>query len=872
MIRRGRGAPWWPAALLLLLAVARAGAGEVVRERLPNGLVVLVHPEPGQLVSMGMWVRTGAALERPPGRGISHLLEHLLFKGKDVARRARALGGRLNAFTSFEWTAFELELPAARLREGMEVLRELVFSLRASPEDFAREREVVLREVDMNRDDPERRFHRLLWEVGFRRHPYAEPILGHVPALRALRLADLRRYWEARYVPRNAVLSVAGPLSPRAVVRAATSVFGSLPDRLPSVPVLPPAPSPWGPLRRVAEGPCEAARLGLAFRIPPALAPEAAPLDVLAAILGEGRCSRLFELRRRGLVQEVGAWTQALSRGGLLVIEALVRPESLSRAERAIHRELRRLRAEGVRPWEVRRARSLLRSELLRSLTTPGGWERQMALGELLYGDPQFWRRYLERLERVRPQDVQRAARRFLRRERLCTLVLRPRGASPEAPCPAPARGLPRVSRHRLRNGVRLLVERDPGCPLVFLRAVLRGGSAWEDRCGAAQLLARLLVEGTRRLSPRELWRRLEERGIRLWASAGRDAFVVGMDLPPAEFEEAVRVLAQVLFEPRLDERALERERRLLLAEIRRQREDPFRVAALQLRRALWPAHPYGRPLLGEEAAVRSLRREDLRRLHRRLFAPQRLVVAAFGGVPREGVSCLRRHLEAVRPGPGLPPLPPAGAPRPRRVRGELPGRRQAVAMVGFRVPGLRSPERPALRLLATVLGGQDGLVFTRVREERGLSYVAGASLALGLRGGMLVAYLATKPSRLGEALQRLRLALQGVQGLDPGAWEAARRDAVGCWMRALQDPGDRAELAARWEALGLGWEGLWEEGRRLEAVTLQQVKSLARRLLDPDRAVTSLVVPAPAAGTRRARPASEAATPAVGTGTCAGR
>lgn len=304
---RWRGGPAATAAAGPLTAPALPGRTEVVR--LGNGLTVALLDNPqAPLVTSVLWYRAGTRDEPPGHGGAAHFLEHMMFKGSErfgpgeIDRRTQALGGANNAFTDHDGTAYWFSFARDRWREALAIEADRMAGLTLDPEAVASERRVILEEIAMYEADPWDALHLAVEAELFDVHPYARPVLGTRPELKATGSAELAAFHRDRYRPDGAVLVVAGDLGAGGSEAAAAAVEGALGDLPAGATPRPEAPPARFPetLRRVERRKGEVGRLMLALPAPPAGHPDHAPLAMLTEILASGRASRLH----RALVDE----------------------------------------------------------------------------------------------------------------------------------------------------------------------------------------------------------------------------------------------------------------------------------------------------------------------------------------------------------------------------------------------------------------------------------------------------------------------------------------------------------------------------------------------------------------------------------------
>ena len=386
---------------------------------LSNGLRVVSYRMPNlETVSMGMWVGVGARHEAVTQQGISHLLEHMAFKGtkrrkaKDIAEEIEAVGGELNAATSLETTAYFARVLAADTGLGLDILADILLNPRHSETELEREREVILQEIAATRDSPDEIAYELLQEAAFPDQAIGRPILGTVASVKAFRSPDLRKFMKANYGAKRMVLSAAGKIDHAQLVRHAEALFGGMNGgaggRF--------EPALYGGGTRSSTKPFEQSHLLLAFQGPSYGAPDYYAAQVFSSLFGGGISSRLFqEVReRRGLCYSVYSSYWALADTGLFGIHAATGAEMLEKLITVVAAELRRAAASAPTEAEVDRAKAQIKAGMLMGLESSSARAEYMARQMLLFNrliDP---KETVARIEAVTPEAARSLAAKLL--------------------------------------------------------------------------------------------------------------------------------------------------------------------------------------------------------------------------------------------------------------------------------------------------------------------------------------------------------------------------------------------------------------------------------------------------------------------------
>ncbi len=833
------------------------------RVALDNGMVVLLMPtDDAPTVSIQAWVRAGSIHEQEHlGKGLTHLVEHMIFKGtehlepNEIWQRIHGAGGDMNAYTTLDRTVFHVDLPSDHWTSGLNVLAD-VLTYPAFPQgEWEKEKQVVLREMAMGRDDPRRVAHRLLMETAYRVHPMQVPVIGYEDLLRRATRDDLLDYFHKHYRPDNLVLAVAGAMDPAEAEAKVRSAFADFKRRPHAPVVLPEEPPQLAPRKAHRKGPFSVSRLHWAYHTVPLTHPDAPALDVLASIVGQGRSSRLNQSIReeQQLVYTIDAWSYTPLEPGLFSISATFPPRRSEDLVRALHREVKRWSTTAFSEQELEKARRRLLMNELRSLRSTHGLASAAAAGEFFAGDPTFTLQSIERLQAVTLDDVQRVASTWLGPDNRTTVLLEPETTpAPEAgdgPAAAAAAHPPAVVETEVLGGVPLLVRSDDRLPLVSIVAVLQGGllSEQEGSAGYTRLMAELLLRGTDEQSSAEIAREADSLGAQFSAFSGHDTFGLQIDGYAGDLEQLAGLLGRSLARPAFDETEVAKQRNIQIGNLRKQQERPLYHAAREVRRALFPDHPYQHTPVGTEEALQAADAAAIRDHYASLVTRSNLVLAVFGDV--EAADASRIVEEALSPIPDRAPsraFPEAPEPAvPTRADRRLDFE-QAVTLLGY--PGITHDHRQAdaARILERLLSGLSSDLAIDIREERGLVYYVGASNRIGIHPGAFVLYAGTREDALKEVEKLMRRELERLaeDGPRPSEMDRARRQLLHAYSERLQNNTALARDCARDELLGLGYAHALQWDDRLARVSREDVRALAGTLFDPEKAVLSIIRP----------------------------
>jgi zinc protease len=827
---------------------------------LPNGLTVIVQEDrSAPVVSVQAWCGTGSIDENEHlGAGLSHILEHMLFKGTKtrassaIVQKIQDVGGYINAYTSFDRTVYWIDVPKAGTSVALDILSDTMMNSTLPQEEYAKEQEVIRREFAMGMDDPDRMAGQLLFATAFQRHPYRLPVIGQLEIYNQLTQEQVMQYYKMRYVPNNLTFIVVGDVDAEAVFQQLGAFFEDYPAKSLQPPYIPSEPPQLGPRVVHQEFATELTRLSLAWHIPEITHPDVPALDLLSTILGDGRSSRLYRRVREeaGLAFGVSAFSYTPGDPGLLGIDATVEPAKREAAQELVLRILEEIKQAGVTSDELAKAKKISLSHHLGSLTTMRGQASDLGSNWFLTRNLNFTRDYLAAVQKITPEDIRRVAAKYLTSDNLTIVSLNPKGAlavKTETSEPIVAG---EIQKMELSNGMRLLVREDPRLPLISMAAVFRGGLLAETprTNGITRLMAKVLLKGTKTRTAEQIADTIEAVGGSIGSDAGNNSFSVSLDVTQPDLKLGADLLSDVLLNATMPEKAITREKDVQLAGIKEDEEQLTTVARNLLRQALFEEHAYALRGKGSVESVSRLTQQDLLDFRDRYLVARNGVISVFGNVKAAEVKQIfEEALTGMKSGQLALIDPPKPRPLTKSTTVEsLKDKAQGVIMVGYRGVDIFSPDRYALELIDEASSDLGSRFFVRIREQMGLAYYVGASQMQGLVPGLFLFYLGTDPQKIEKVKTALvdEINKLAAEGLTNEELARAKKKLLGQQQIANQSNDSFGYMAALDELYGLGFAYYKALERDVEAVTLDDVKRVAAKYFQKQPYVLATVRP----------------------------
>src|SRR6516164_5325091 len=828
---------------------------------LPNGLTVIVQEDHGAPVaSVQAWCATGSIDEdHHLGAGLSHILEHMLFKGtktrsaNQIAQSVQNVGGYINAYTSFDRTVFWIDVPKDGVATALDILSDAMMNSTLPPEEYNKEQEVIRREFAMGMDDPDRMTSLLLFGTAYQRHPYRFPVIGEMEIYNQLTQEQVMQYYKTRYVPNNLTFVVVGDVDAEKVRQQLGDLFKPYPEKSLKPVFIPSEPPQLGRREVHREFSTELTHLAMAWHIPEVTSPDVPALDLLSTGLGDGRSSRLYRRVREeaGLAFGISAFSYTPGDPGLFGIDATLDPKKREAAEQLALRIVDEVKQTGVTADELEKAKKITLSHHLDALTTMRGQASDIGSNWLLTRDLNFSRHYLDAVQKVTLDDIKRVAATYLTENNLTVVSLNPKGSLGAQAEGAKAITGREIQKFDLSNGLRLLVREDPRLPIVAMGAVFRGGLLAETpkTNGITRLMAKVLLKGTRTRTAEQIANDIEEVGGSIASDAGNNTFSVSVDVTRPDVKLGVDLLSDVLLSATMPERAITREKEIQIATIQQEEEQLTSIARNIMRQALFPQHPYALRSNGSVESVQRLTQKDLLEFRDRYVVAKNGVIFVFGDVKASEVKQLvEQTLGKMKPGAlaltDAKPSMPLSKPETVESRRD---KAQGVIMVGFRGASLSSPERYALDLIDEASSDLGSRFFIRIREQMGLAYYVGASQMQGLVPGLFAFYLGTDPKKIEPVQTALLDEFHKLanEGLTPEELARAKKKLIGQQEIANQSNDAFGYQCALNELYRLGFDYYKRLDHDVNAVTLDAIKQVAAKYFRDQPYVLATVRPA---------------------------
>ncbi len=840
-------------------------------ETLDNGLKVYLKAVPGSpVVTTMVAYKVGSSDENLDHTGLSHYLEHLMFKGtdkikpRDIDRITLRNGGANNAYTAEDYTIFHFDFAADRWEAGLEIEADRMRNLRIDKDhEFEQEKENVVSELEKDEDEPWDLEQKTILPLLFGpKAPYGHPIIGEREHVRKATAEVIKSHYDKWYHPNNASLVIVGGIDPDKTLAKVKKLFGpipkeKLPERKPVVEV-----KRDKPVIHEMESKFEVPRLYMGYNTVASNHPDNAALTVIDALLSGGKTSRLYTKLVEGdqVATLVNTSNSTGRYPGWFAVQVELYPDKDRAAvEKTVLAELKRLQDEPVSAAELRRAQQNILASTVFARESVHGLADSIAQG-VTTNDLDYMKKYLPSILAVTTKDVQRVAKEYLNANTRVTLWSLPakenKGGTDKKPeggqrqrqrvaadAKAAEVSLKNAQRVELPNGLVLVLFENHTAPVVVASASVHQVHLYEpdDKLGVATLTGYLLDDGgTTEHSGPQIAELIEDVGGSLGlSSAGGTVKVLTGDR-----KLGLSLLFECLTKANFPKDAFERDKNMLLSEI----DDADSLADARAHRAFMAAvygkHPAGRPAMGTRKSVEKLTAADCAAFYKKVFVPNNTTVAIVGDFDSKQVIDEVKALTAGWKKSALekPEMPAVDKPKEFTQKIiTMPDAAQLHFFLGHVGITRNNPDYYKLLVMDYVLGTGPGFtdrLSGRLRDQEGLGYTVRANISssAGIEPGAFTAYIGTDNNNFDRVKKEILEELNRIRDEKPTAEEVddAKKFLFGNQpFGYTTDSGIAAQLL-NIEQFHLGFDYPEDFRKAVSAVTPEDVQAVAKKYLDP--------------------------------------
>jgi len=811
---------------------------------LKNGHTVIIkeiHANP--IVTIDTWVKTGSVNEDKNNNGVSHFLEHLLFKGTkkykvgEIDKIIESGGGHFNAATSKDFTHFYITMPSRDFDTALDLHSDMLLNAQIPEPELNRERKVVQEEIRRAEDNPARIQSDNITKLLFKSHPYRYDTLGTPEIIGSIPRSEILKYYHKWYVPSNMITVIVGDINTNKALNLVKEKFISSATK-PMQLQYAREPEIKKPAEIVEKGNYNIGYLDVAFKgVPIKDQKTNNALDIAAVVLGGGRSSRLYQdiKEKLNIVTSIDAGNESMRDDSVFVIDANLDPKNYAIVKTAVMKEVEKLK-QGITQEELKRAKTQLQRQFLYSSESTENIANSIGYVMTTSGNIDYYTKYIENLNKITANDVKQAVNTYLSPNAAVTAVLLPENSTASA-APKHQETYKNVTKSVLDNGVVLISEKNTSNDIISMSLIVKGGDLLDPKPGISDLIAGTLLKGTKNRSALQLSKELENSGIIIAPSSNPDYFEIQIKSTAQDFDKALELLADIVNAPLFKQEDIDNVRTDELEGIQASRDNPLPLALEKFYKEMFPNHPYG--YVGEvlEKSLPSITRDEMVNFYKDYFIPQNMIMAVSGNINNKDLSdkinayfpqkqgkivdinCLKNQF--------IPLNQNKSAITPKNIAA-------AWMVMGWPVPGITSgKDYASLKIIDSLLGsGLSSRLFVNLREKQGLAYQISSAYPSRLDTSVFMLYLGTNPVNLKTAINGFNNEINKIkcEGISAKELNEQKQEIIGHFLLSQETNQNKAHYLAWFESIGKGYKFNYNFPDLIDSVTIDDVKQTANK------------------------------------------
>lgn len=820
---------------IITLAILFAGTVVFATESvftLDNGqTVVIKEVRTNPIVTMDTWIRTGSINEDDTNNGVAHFLEHLFFKGSknhapgEFDKLLESKGATTNAATSKDFTHYYITIPSKYFEEALELHADMLMNPLIPRKELEKERKVVLEEISKDENSPNHVVYDNLVSLLYTDHPYKRKVIGKKNIIETIHRDEILNFYNTWYTPSNMVTVIAGDIDTQKALELIKKNFSGNETKAPKIKY-PKEKQLTQQARKVAYLPSESAYMLIGFRSVDINKHDAYALDVLAAILGDGRSSIFYqEIKDKlQLAYSISAINSTSKDDGIFYISANFTPDKLSKLETKIFEEINKIKKDGVTPEQVSLAQNIIERDTYYQRESISNIAQEIGYTMVTSDNNiKIYDNYVENIKNVTPADVKRVANKYLGIEKSAVSIVLPESAKEveisDITQPAPEAKLisenKNTGKYELSNGATLLLTPNTTNEIVAINIFAKGGNFLQDKYGVSSLTASVMLKGTKKYSPTELAQILEDNGIKIVPGVRSDAFSVTVLTTKNEYEKTLSLLNEIINNATFSNYEIEKAKNDALNNIKKSRDIPLQVAIEEYKNLIFENSPYTNSTKLFEKNIPAISREEILAFYNRIFNPKNITISINGDVNKDLTVkefsnmfkstdtekfSLASHKNEI--------TPLASAKTSTKIDSDT---NTDWIFLGWQVAGSDNQKDYAtLQVIDSLLGsGMSSRLFKNLRDQEGLAYQLGSSYSANALKGAFLVYIGTNPATLEKSKEMLKAEIQKLKTEFVGTKELreAKDKLLGQFIISQETNLDKASTVGWFETVGLGYD-----------------------------------------------------------------
>ena len=824
--------------------------------KLDNGQNVIIQEvKNNPIVTIDTWVKTGSINENEQNNGVSHFLEHLFFKGStnhptgEFDKLLESKGAITNAATSKDFTHYYITIPSKFFDLALDLHADMLLHPLIPDRELEKERKVVLEEISKDEHLPSTICYDNLVKMLYSKHPYKRKVIGTREIIENIPRDDIMSYYNKFYSPSNMVTIVIGDVNTQETLQKIKTAFNCKNS---------PAPTfnypKDGALKEQAKTikfeDVQSGYMLIGYRGTPISAKDSYALDVLSTILGDGKSSVFYRKIKdeKQLAFGISAMNSGFKDDGIFYISADFVSEKYQELETEIFKIVKEIQRNGVTPEQLQLAKNIIERDTYYSRESVSNIANQLGYTFVTSGDVAYYDNYLKNIAKVTSQDVKNVAIKYLQQNKSAVSVVLPKTTTEErqishvVPTTATTKLLATANdtqKYLLPNYSTLLLTPNTSNDIVGINITVKGGLLTEGKRGVARLTSATMQKGTKKYTSQELSEILENHGINISSSVGRDAFTIDILTTKNEYPLTLDLLKEIVTNAKFDEYEIEKTRNNLMQELKQTEDSPLSVAIETFKSKIYGNTTYDNSVYALKEVLPSISQEDIFAYYNRLFNPEDIVISINGNVDKDLTvnefteMFPARMLQSMNYKEyKIPSLTQSQA-----ITKQVPKTNTAWIILGWQTSGLSNLKEVAtLQIINAILGtGMDSRLFKNLRGENGLAYQIGSGYSPNVLKGHFLTYIGTNPENINLATEKMLKEINKIKSefVTNTELQEAKDKILGQYILSQETNLEKATTLGWYEATERGFNYQTEYERILNSITESDIIDVANRIFN---------------------------------------
>ena len=842
----------------LFLSFTITGAFGFETRILPNGQTVIVEQvKNNPIVVIDTWVKTGSVNETDKNTGVSHFLEHLLFKGTkkhptgEFDRIIESKGGVVNAATSKDFTHFYIQIPSKDFDTALDLHADMLLNPAIPEDELEKERKVVIEEISKDINNPNHKVYNNFINEFYKTHPYKRKVIGNENVISSIPKAEILKYYNKYYIPQNMITIIIGDVEPEYVFKKVQKDFDK-PKKLLVKNSNPKEKQITAKKIKTAYEPINSGYLIIGYRVGDIKSADNYALDILAAILGDGRSSVFYKdiIERKQLAFNIDASNSTYKEDGMFLIEANYNPEKSSELKKAIYKELDKIIKNGVTENQLELAKKLIKNETKYSRESVANIASQIGYTTVLADTPKYYENYLNKIEKVTKEDVQCVAKKYLTENKSVVSEVLPENKNitnnetkqiqHSAKFIRESKG---IKKYTLDNDATVLINKNTINDIVAISIFAKGGNFLEKIPSTASIMSSTMLKGTKNYTREELAKIMEENGIKISPQASADTFNINVVTTKEQLPLTLELLSDIVNNATFSENDIEKYKKDKLSAIKKSQDTPMLKALDKIRELIYGNTPYSIANNRFLDNYKKIHRNEIFDYYNKIFSAQNLVISINGNVDIDEVkdSFADMFKQSAETYTDKNIIEDNKAPKLSIQKMKDLG--TAWIFIGWQVCGVQNTKDYAtLTVINSILGsGMSSRLFVNLREKEGLAYQVNSSYGPKLYKGSFMMYIGTNPKTLDKSKGMLlnEIKILKTQPVGDRELQEVKDKIIGRYILSQETNLDKASQAGWFEVSSRGFDFEDKYIQLINNVTKDDIMRVAKKYFTDNNVIS---------------------------------